>query len=142
MSGMLVWIALAISLFIIELLTGTVFFLILAMSSLIGAGVNLLTDNAAWSIMTAAISAIAGCAALAVLRQKTRRRHDDSDKLQNADIGQRIHVDTWNGDRARVQYRGTFWDARTADGSAGTAGDWTIVRLEGNRLILNPVQGE
>ena len=49
-----------------------------------------------------------------------------------------MHVTAWQPDRtARVQYRGAGWTAVYAGDGAPSPGEFTIVAVEGNRLLLN-----
>ncbi len=57
----------------------------------------------------------------------------------NLDIGERVHVDTWNTDRtARVHYRGSMWTARLSPGAIASAGAHRVAAVEGNWLVLEP----
>ena len=57
------------------------------------------------------------------------------------DLGQTVHVQTWRDDgSARVEYRGTQWDAEMADAKGPRAETMFIYKLAirlANRLIWN-----
>ena len=54
------------------------------------------------------------------------------------DIGQTVRVETWNADgTARVNYRGTTWDAELATPDVPHAATMYIVATRGSRLILS-----
>jgi membrane protein implicated in regulation of membrane protease activity len=66
----------------------------------------------------------------------------------HADVGERVQVDQWDAQgRARVQYRGTQWDAQwdpvdralydaTPETDRPAASEFVIRALDGNSLIL------
>jgi membrane protein implicated in regulation of membrane protease activity len=61
----------------------------------------------------------------------------------NLDVGERVHVDRWGADgTARVQYRGTGWNARLAPGALAHAGPHRVAAVEGNWLVLAPAGTE
>jgi membrane protein implicated in regulation of membrane protease activity len=58
----------------------------------------------------------------------------------NLDIGERVRVAEWASDRtARVPYRGSTWTARLAPGATPAAGEYVVTAVEGNWLVLSPV---
>src|SRR5262249_35682942 len=53
------------------------------------------------------------------------------------DVGERVHVQQWSADgTARVQYRGSDWDARFAGPGTPAPGEHVIRAIEGSRLLL------
>jgi len=62
------------------------------------------------------------------------RNHD-----VNLDIGERVRVAMWASDHtARVQYRGSVWEARLQPGAQPTPGEHVVAAVEGNWLVLAP----
>jgi membrane protein implicated in regulation of membrane protease activity len=59
----------------------------------------------------------------------------------NLDVGASLNIAHWAADRtASVQYRGSVWQAALAAGAAPSAlGQYKVVRVEGSRLIVQPV---
>jgi membrane protein implicated in regulation of membrane protease activity len=54
------------------------------------------------------------------------------------DIGQAVRVETWNADgTARVNYRGTSWDAEPVTVDVPRAATMYIVATRGSRLVLS-----
>ena len=62
-----------------------------------------------------------------------------SNRDVNLDIGERVFVQEWAPNRtARVQYRGSPWEARLAPGAPAAAGEHRVSAVEGNWLVLEP----
>ena len=56
----------------------------------------------------------------------------------NLDIGETVRVDAWQPDRtARVMYRGAGWTAVFRGDTTPTPGDYKIVEINGNRLVVS-----
>jgi membrane protein implicated in regulation of membrane protease activity len=97
------------------------------------------------------VAAFASFAAGAVRgRRRPRRRADDRraqgcgsraprrPRKPSLDVGQSVRVETWNSDgTARVNYRGTNWDAELAAPDVPHAATMYIVATRGSRLILS-----
>ena len=59
----------------------------------------------------------------------------------NIDIGEQVRVDGWTPDRtARVAYRGSTWIAHLAPGAVAQPGMHRVSGVEGNWLVLSPVE--
>jgi membrane protein implicated in regulation of membrane protease activity len=132
------WWVLALGIGILELLSGTVYLLVLA-TGCAAAGAVAAFGGAAWAqLTTAAVVSLAGAAwarrarAGAPAPQPAGRNPDVV-----ADVGERVRVAAWDAEgRARVQYRGTQWTAELAPGEAAEPGEYRIREMAGNRLIL------
>lgn len=132
------WWVLALGLGIAEMLTGTLFMLVIALGCA-GAGVAAALGAPLWAqfVLAGALS-LAGTAwarrnraALAPV-QPAARNPD-----VHADIGERLQVSAWDASgRARVAFRGSHWDVELAPGEPAVAGEFVVVELSGNRLIL------
>ncbi len=132
------WWVLALGIGILELLSGTFYLLMIALGCA-AAGVVAAAGGAAWAqFVAAAVVALAGAAAVRRARAGAPAaapagRNPDV----VADVGERVRVDAWGEDRrARVQYRGTQWNAELAPGEVAVPGDYLIREVSGNRLIL------
>lgn len=131
------WFVAGFGLLIAELLTGTFYLLVIALAAgsagvaaLLGAGITL-------QLVVAAIIGFSG--AIWLRRSRIHRKSTRADALQNLDIGQSIRVDHWiDGRTARASYRGTQWDVVLADDGSAAPGEFTIVELRGNRLVVRP----
>jgi membrane protein implicated in regulation of membrane protease activity len=133
------WWLLALGLGILELITGTFYLLVFACGS-VGAGIAAAFGAPLWGqcLVAAAIS-LAGAAW--VRRSRTGAASSmlagrNADVL--ADIGERVQVDAWDAHGlARIQYRGTQWTARIAQGQAPEPGEFIIREVVGNQLVLS-----
>jgi membrane protein implicated in regulation of membrane protease activity len=122
-----------------ELLTGT-FYLLMVALGLVGAA---LAAHLGLSFTVQVITAaLAGGGATALWHwhraQQPRSAPAHMNRDVNLDIGERVKVDGWQADgTARVQYRGSSWNARLAPDSADSAaGDYVVASVEGNHLVL------
>lgn len=59
----------------------------------------------------------------------------------NLDVGGTVHVEQWNADgTATVKYRGSSWQAIPAPGRThGTQGPHRIVEISGSRLLIEKI---
>ncbi len=77
------------------------------------------------------------------LSQRGPKLPTASDRDVNLDIGERVHVPHWASDRtARVQYRGSTWQARLQPSAVQASGDHVVAAVEGNWLVLAPASFE
>lgn len=132
------WWVLALGLGIAEMLTGTLFMLVIALGC-VGAGVAAAIGAPLWlQFLLAGALSLAGTA---WARRNRAARASVQPVARNpdvhADIGERVRVDAWDSaGRARVAFRGSHWDAELAPGETAVAGEFVIVEMSGNRLIL------
>ena len=132
--SLLFWACTAVVFLIIELATGTFFFLALALSAGVTALVAPVLQDTLWQICLACALSLFSCIGLA-LRKK---RRGSGSAGNNLDIGQSVHVSEWKGRRARVKHRGTMWDAVLKEGAPCAPGRHRIVGFDSSTLILEP----
>lgn len=126
----------------VELFTGTVYLLLLALG--LGCAALAAWAGASGAAQMVTAAAVGGGAMLALRGWRQRRAprpQDAADPVQHLDIGQRVHVARWRADgTATVQYRGAPWTVRcaTSPGPAGAA-DCVIVAVEGTALVVRPL---
>jgi len=123
-----------------ELMTGTFYLLMVALGLAAAAIVGQLGWGGSTQVMTAAI---VGGGATALWHWRRSREPASApvneNRDVNLDIGERVHVVSWGGDRtARVQYRGSTWTARLKPGAPAVPGPHHVVAVEGNWLVLAP----
>lgn len=125
-----------------ELFTGTVYLLLLAVGM---AAAGWAAQMGATTATQMLVCAVVGGLSMALLWLWRRRKSASAggSHPMDLDIGQRVHVDGWSADgQAAVHYRGAPWQARWAD--PGTPppgpGDYTIVAVDGARLVLGPLE--
>lgn len=137
MSDWSYWLIGAGILVVAELFIGTFYLLMIALGLLAGA-------LAAWigasgPLQTLA-AALVGVLATVLLRRsrfaRTRRGDAANDPNVNLDIGARVSVPQWHERRARVMYRGALWDVELQDGPEPAPGDYRVVEVRGNVLIV------
>lgn len=120
-----------------ELFIGTFYLLTIAVGLLFAALAAALGAGGALQIL---VAALVGIGAAMVLRRtryaRASRGHAANDPSVNLDIGQRLSVPQWQERRARVMYRGALWDVELRAGQEARPGDFEIVEIQGNRLIV------
>ncbi len=125
----------------VELATGTFYLLMLALGATAAALTQMAGLGTDSQIVAAAVVG-GGATALWHLR---RAKHPTSAPAQSnpdvlLDIGQTVTVAQWRPDgTARVQYRGSDWDAHAASEQPPSPGPHKIVAVQGNRLELVPL---
>ena len=122
-----------------ELATGTFYLLMLALGAAAGAVAAHLGLSANLQIATAAV--LGGGAVVAWHLRRTSgapKRPAGENPDVNLDIGGTVQVAHWQVDgSARVHYRGAEWDVRHIGSGAASAGEHTILAIEGSRLLLD-----
>ncbi len=138
MQAYVVWFIAGFVLLVAELMTGTFYLLVIALA-FAGAGVaHLVGASMALQLVVAALIGFGG--AIALRRSRLGRSSDAANPLQNMDLGERLHIDAWSEARtARAQYRGAPWDAELAAGEAAVGGEFEIIEVRANRLIVKHV---
>lgn len=127
----------------VELFTGTVYLLLLALG--LGCAALAAWAGASGAAQMVTAAGVGGGAMLALRAWRQRRApphpQDAADPAQHLDIGQRVHVARWRADgTATVQYRGAPWTARCATLPVpGGATDGVIVAVEGTALVVRPL---
>lgn len=137
MSDWTYWLIGAGVLVVAELFIGTFYLLMIAIGLLFGAAAAYL--GASGPLQTL-VAAVVGIGATMVLRRtryaRSGRGPAANDPSINLDIGQRVTVPQWQDRRARVMYRGALWDVELRAGDEARPGDFEIVEVQGNRLIV------
>ena len=117
-----------------ELVTGTFYLLAVGIAFALG-GVA-----AALGAGIAVQFGIAGVLGVALTMTANRWRLARATPLpqQSLDVGQAVHVQTWNADgTARVAYRGSTWDAEVAAPTVPRSEMLYIVATRGSILVLS-----
>ena len=137
MADWMNWLVGAGILVIAELFTGTFYLLMIAIGLAVGGIAALL--GATGPIQTL-VAAATGLAATSLLHRsrfgRPSRLSASRDQNVNLDIGARVVVPAWQDGRARVMYRGALWDVELGPGALPEAGEYRIVEVQGNRLIV------
>ena len=134
MSGYWTWWIVAAFLIGAELVTGT--FYLLAIGSAVALG-----GVAAWlGAGTPVQFAVAGVlgVVLTIAAHRWRLAHATPPPQPSLDVGQAVHVQTWNPDgTARVAYRGSNWDADLAAPDVPRRETMYVVATRGSVLVLS-----
>lgn len=130
------WLIAGLALCIAEMLSGTFFLLVLGLAALAGAVTGWLGGGLWLQCCVAAVFAVIGVIAVHHYRQNTKAK-----KMPSFDIGQPVSFERWisqNDGMARVNYRGTTWDARVAAGqNPAPGGILYITASEGSLLCVS-----
>ena len=137
-----IWWLLAGIAVIAELLTGTLYLLMVAIGLAAGAVAAHLGAGETVQILVAAVVSAATVLACYLRQKRNGGLHNtQADRGVHLDIGERITVDAWQADgTAQIRYRGAQWTAVLQQGAApANNGQYQVVRLDGNRLMVTPV---
>lgn len=137
MSDWTYWLIGAGILIVAELFIGTFYLLMIACGLLAGALAAWL--GAGGPLQTLAAASVGVAATLVLRRTRFGRRgrgQAANDPNVNLDIGQHVTVPHWQERRARVMYRGALWDVELRAGQEPRPGEYRIVEVQGNRLIV------
>ena len=141
LSAATIWWVLAGILVAVELVIGTFYLLMLALGLAAGAVAAHLGLPLSAQVATAAI--IGGGATAVWHWQRYRNPRSapaSSNRDVNLDIGAHVQVGEWAADgTTRVSYRGAGWPARLAPGATPMTGQHEVVAVEGNWLVLSPL---
>jgi len=132
------WIA-AGALVAIELATGTIYLLMLALGTVAAALAAHLGGGSAAQMSVAAAVGGAGVLIWHRIRDKTAAKLPaEQNPDVNMDIGQQVHVDAWAADGSTtIKYRGASWQARFSGDGRPAAGRFVIRAIEGSCLLLD-----
>ena len=132
MSAYVIWWIVAFALVAAELTTGTFYLLVYGIAAA-AAGI------AAWLglgfIAQLVVAAAIGLAGTVVLKKWKRSEATYAD-LQDLDIGRSVTVESWQGGKGLVRYRGAVWDAEAAGAEVDAAKPLYIRAMRGSVLVV------
>lgn len=133
------WLA-AGALVLAELATGTFYLLMLALGAAAAALAAMAGGGVTAQLLAAAV--VGGGAVVGWHRRRTAGASGTdtaSNRNVNLDVGERVHVAAWGADgRTQVNYRGSNWAAVFRGIGAPAPGEYVIVAVESNHLVLAP----
>ncbi|RUR66139.1 NfeD family protein [Variovorax sp. 375MFSha3.1] len=141
MANSTVWWLIAGAAIVLELLSGTVYLLLLAA----GFAAAAISAHLGFGTVTQLIvAAVIGVGAVLVWYTIQRRRPPapptEANRDVNLDIGESVQVDAWNADgTATVRYRGAQWTVVQRAGRTPSTGEHRVVEVVGSRLVVDKV---
>ena len=133
MMSYLIWWVLAAVLIGIELITGTLYLLAVGFAFVVGGLVAWLDASLAMQLVVSGVLSVVGV----MIAHQWRARRALPTTQPSLDLGQSVRVQTWRDDgSARVEYRGTQWDAEVATGETARAETMFIVGVRGSTLLI------
>ncbi|MDO9360412.1 MAG: NfeD family protein [Polaromonas sp.] len=137
MENSTIWWLIAGTAIVLELLSGTVYLLLIAAGF---AAAALAAHMGAGLIAQLLVAAVVGVSAVAIWYLLRRRRPARANKDVNLDIGQRVHVEVWGSDgTAVVRYRGAQWTVVSRAGADTTPGEHRVAEVVGSRLVVEKI---
>jgi membrane protein implicated in regulation of membrane protease activity len=129
-----IWWVLAGTLIGVELLTGTFYLLAVGVAFVLGGVAAWLGSSTPVQLLVGGVLSVVGT----MIAHQWRRRHAMPSPQPAFDVGQEVRVLEWheNG-TARVNYRGTQWDAEVVAPSAARTEKMYIVATHGSTLVID-----
>jgi len=141
MQPAIAWLLAGLFLVVVELMTGTFYLLILGIAAGIASLIAFL-GQPVW--LQAVVAAIAAAVGGALVHRYHRAANATSPKDHSNDIGETVTIESWVSEPqrlARVNYRGTTWDAEvTGTGPVNPGALLYVVATEGSRLKVSPTR--
>jgi len=116
-----------------ELLTGTFYLLAVGVAVALGGVAAFAGASLPVQFVVAGVLGVA----LTMIAHRLRLSRATPPPQPSLDVGQSVRIETWNSDgTARVNYRGTQWNAELADEGASRAETMYIVGTRGSTLVI------
>ena len=141
MASSTIWWLIAAGAVVLELLSGTVYLLLLgvgfvaaALAAHMGAGLTVQL------LCAAVVGPGAMLAWYLVRRSQPAEPPSQANRDVNLDIGETVQVDAWNADgTASVRYRGAQWTVVPRAGAIPSAGAHRVAEVTGSRLVVDKI---
>lgn len=138
MTESTIWWVLAGGIVAIELMTGTIYLLLIAL----GLAAAAVAAHLGLPI-SAQIGVAAGVGGGSVVIWRALRKAQAPASVATAvsevtlDVGELVHIDAWSSDgTSSAKYRGAAWQVSLAPGEPALPGSYCITEVAGNRLIV------
>jgi membrane protein implicated in regulation of membrane protease activity len=141
MSTPAFWWSLSAVLVLLELLTGTVYLLMVSIGFVAGGVAAYFEMNSSAQLLVAGLVSSAATLAWHARRAKGKQTAPSADKNVQMDIGEVVEVRAWDATgSARVMYRGAEWSVKSSATAATPlpTGTHRIIEVRGNTLIVSP----
>lgn len=141
MANSTVWWLIAGAAIVVELLSGTVYLLLLAAGFAAAAIAAHLGFGTITQLLVAAVIGVGAVLAwYSIQRKRPPAPPTGTNRDVNLDIGESVFVDAWNPDgTATVRYRGAQWTVVPRAGRAPSTGEHRVVEIIGARLVVDKV---
>ena len=141
MSETTVWWVLAGAMVAIELVTGTLYLLLISLGLAAGA---IAAHFGLPMPVQIVVAAVVGGGSVVIWGSYKRARTPVATALPsqqiNLDVGETLHIDKWSEDfTSSAKYRGANWQVSLMPGEAAVAGAYRIAEVVGNRLIVTKI---
>ncbi len=133
MQAYIGWWILAAVLVGVELASGTFYLLVYGLAAAAAGVAAWLGAGMVVQLLTAAVIGVVGTLALRHWKRSTA--HPEFN-VQDMDIGQTVRIESWQGDRGQVKYRGALWDAEVESTAVDSTRPLVIRAIKGNTLVL------
>lgn len=138
MANSTIWWLIAGAAIVLELLSGTVYLLLLATGF---AAAAVAAHLGAGTVVQLVVAAVVGVGAVIAWYVVHGRRpappSTGSNRDINLDIGELIHIEAWSPDgTATVRYRGAQWTVVPRAGQSPVTGEHRVVEVIGSRLVV------
>jgi len=133
MQAYVVWWIVAAVLVAVELTSGTFYLLVYGIAAVVAGLAAWFGAGVTAQLLIAAVIAAVGTLAL---RHWSRSTAHPESTVQDMDIGQPVQIESWQGGRGQVKYRGALWDAEAESASTDSAQPLVIRAVKGNTLVL------
>ncbi len=142
MTPSILWWALTGLAIVLQLLTGTFHFLLLALGFAAGAVAAQLGLDLVWQVLGAALGGGGSVMLWYVLRRgQPAPLPAGSNPDVSQDVGGLVNIDAWNPDgSASTFYRGAHWSAIHQPNSPPEPGAHRIIEVVGSRLLVEKIQ--
>jgi len=126
---------------VLELLTGTIFLLLLGAGFAAAAiaahvGASLQTQL----VVAALVGSVSVLAWYLIRRRRPAEPPSTANRDLSLDIGEQVMIDAWNADgTASVRFRGAQWTAIARPGVTTAVGLHRVAEVIGNRLVVDRV---
>ena len=135
MQSYVVWFLLAFALLGLEMMSGTFYMVVFSLAAAAGGVMAYLQVSSTLQLVAAGLVGVIGTWGLRTWRAANSDKDNTAD--QNLDIGHPVQVEAWRDDgTARVQYRGSQWDAELESADTPRTGPLYIKHRRGSLLIL------
>lgn len=141
MASSTVWWLIAGAAIVLELLSGTVYLLLLGAGF---AAAALAAHAGAGLAVQLVVAAVVGVGAVlawhAIRRKRPAEPPASANRDINLDIGESVYVDAWNPDgTAIVRYRGAQWTVVPRPGTTPAVGEHRVAGVVGSRLVVDKI---